>query len=146
MDDGKMKKYETGYLMGVFDLFHTGHLNLIENAADRCEHLIVGVLSDEIVMEQKGQLPVIPLDDRMRIIAALKKVGKVVPVTDGMLSKVREWERLHFDCLFSGNDYEGDPLWELEKEELEKRGSTIEFFPYTEGTSTSLIKAKIKGE
>ncbi len=146
MDDGKMKKYETGYLMGVFDLFHTGHLNLIENAADRCEHLIVGVLSDEIVMEQKGQLPVIPLEDRMRIIAALKKVERVVPVTDGLLSKVKEWERLRFDCLFSGNDYEGDPLWELEKEELEKRGSTIEFFPYTEGMSTSLIKAKIRGE
>lgn len=105
MDDGKMKKYETGYLMGVFDLFHTGHLNLIENAADRCEHLIVG-----------------------------------------LLSQVKEWERIRFDCLFSGNDYEGNPLWEKEKAELEKLGSTIEFFPYTEGTSTSLIKAKIRGE
>ena len=142
----KQKKYETGYLMGVFDLFHTGHLNLIEMAAKRCDRLIVGVLADEIVREQKGALPIVSLEDRMRIIGALEAVDEVVPVTDGILSKVREFHRIGFDCLFSGNDYEGNPLWEAEKEELEKLGSTIEFFPYTEGMSTTLIKEKIKNE
>lgn len=138
------KKYGKGYLMGVFDLFHTGHLNLIENAKSRCEELTVGVLSDEIVLEQKGALPIIPLDDRMRLIAALSDVSEVVPVTDRNLSKVSEWERIRFDCLFSGSDYEGNPMWEYEKKELEKRGATIEFFPYTEGMSTTLIKEKIR--
>ena len=133
------KNYKTGYLMGVFDLFHTGHLNLIEKAAERCEKLIVGVLSDEIVEEQKGAPPIVPLGDRMRIISALEAVDQVTAVTDGTLSKVREFLRIGFDCLFSGNDYEDDPLWKTEKEDLEKLGSTIEFFPYTEGMSTTLV-------
>ena len=130
--------------MGVFDLFHTGHLNLVERAKEHCDVLVVGVLSDEIVRANKGAAPVIPLNDRMRILAALKAVDEVVPVTDPGLSKVAEWERIHFDCLFSGSDYEGNPMWEYEKQELEKRGATIRFFPYTQGVSTSKLKETIR--
>ena len=136
--------FHVGYLMGVFDLFHTGHLNLIERAKDHCDILIVGVLSDEIVFEQKGSYPAIPLEDRMRVLAACRSVDKAIAVTDPNLSKVSEWERVHFDCLFSGNDYEGNPMWEYERTELEKRGATIRFFPYTGGISTSMIKEKIR--
>lgn len=138
--------FHTGYLMGVFDLFHTGHLNLIERAKEHCDLLIVGVLSDEIVYEQKGAYPVIPLDDRLRILSACRYVDKAVPVTDPGLSKVAEWNRLHFDCLFSGNDHEGNEMWEYERKELEKRGATIRFFSYTGGISTSLIKEKIRND
>lgn len=133
-----------GYLMGVFDLFHTGHLNLIERAKECCDVLIIGVLSDDIVYEQKAAYPVIPLNDRMRMLSACRYVDEVVAVTDPNLSKVTEWERLHFDCLFSGSDYEGNEMWEYERKELEKKGATIRFFPYTGGISTSLIKEKIR--
>lgn len=138
------ERFGTGYLMGVFDLFHTGHLNLIKRAKERCDILIVGVLSDEIVYEQKGSYPVISLDDRMQMLEACRYVDRVIAVTDPGLSKVAEWERIHFDCLFSGNDYEGNEMWEYERKELEKRGATIRFFPYTGGISTSMIKEKIR--
>lgn len=139
------KKYKKGYMMGVFDLFHVGHLNLIERAKERCDELVVGVLSDDLVFEQKGSYPVIGLEDRMRIIAALEAVDEAVAVTDGRLSKIEERKRIGFDCFFSGNDYEGNEMWEFEKKELEKEGATIEFFPYTEEISTTKIKEKIKG-
>ena len=53
-----------GYTAGVFDMFHIGHLNLLRNARDRCDHLIVGVTTDELALEVKGALPVIPMRER----------------------------------------------------------------------------------
>ena len=137
------KKYGRGYVMGVFDLFHVGHLNLLEKAKARCEHLTVGVLTDELVVSQKKIRPFVPYEERARLIAALRCVDEVVPVDDPMLSKVSEWERHHFDCLFSGNDYEGNPLWEAERARLRELGAEIEFFPYTQSTSSTMIRKAI---
>ena len=62
-----MKKYKVGYTQGVYDMFHIGHLNLLNNARDLCEHLIVGVNSDELVTQYKHKLPVIPEEERRRL-------------------------------------------------------------------------------
>jgi len=51
-----MKKI-IGYTTGVFDLFHVGHLNVIEKASNMCDELIVGVSSDEFVKDYKGHKP-----------------------------------------------------------------------------------------
>ena len=141
-----MNHYHVGYIMGVFDLFHVGHLNLIRRAKEHCDFLRVGILTDELVLEQKGKPPFIPLEERMAIMASMRYVDEVVAVEDGLLSKVAEWYRRPYDCLFSGSDYEGNPIWEIEKKELEKLGSTIEFFPYTQTTNSTKIRALIERE
>lgn len=138
-----VKKYKTGYIAGVFDLFHIGHLNLLRNAKDRCEYLIVGVLCDELVMEFKSKMPYIPFEERRQIIEAIKYVDEAVEVNSNNIEKLKAWEQFHFDCLFSGNDYVNEPSWIHDRKKLIEKGSNIEFFPYTKSTSSTQIKAAI---
>ncbi len=133
------KPYHTGLLMGVFDLFHIGHLRLIERAKEECDFLRVGLLSDELVMQYKQHAPVIPLEERMEIVAAVRYVDEVVSI-DKSPSRIEEWHRRPFDCFFSGDDYEGNAYWEWEKAELQKLGADIRFFPYTKEQSSTKIR------
>ena len=137
------KEYGVGLLMGVFDLFHVGHLRLIRRASARCRFLRIGVLSDELVEKYKNKRPVIPLEDRMEILSAIRGVDEVVPITDEP-SRLIEWNRRPFDCFFSGDDYRGNPYWEWEREELRKLGADIVFFPYTKEQSSTHIRAAIR--
>ncbi len=131
--------YGVGLLMGVFDLFHIGHLRLIRRAKQRCRFLRVGVLSDKLVYEYKQIHPTIPQNQRMEIVGAIAEVDEVVLIEDNP-SRIMEWDRRPFDCFFSGDDYAGNEYWMNEKRELEKRGSTIEFFPYTQEQSSTSIR------
>ena len=138
-----MKNVKIGLLMGVFDLFHVGHLKLIQNAKARCEYLRVAILSDELVMRFKGHYPIIPAEERKEILMAIREVDEVVIIKDDP-SRLLEYSRRPFDAFFSGNDYEGNPYWMHEQEELRKKGSDIIFFPYTETQSTTKIINRIR--
>ncbi|WHY85193.1 adenylyltransferase/cytidyltransferase family protein [Neobacillus novalis] len=137
----KEKQYKIGYTTGVFDLFHVGHLNILKRAKEQCEYLIVGVSTDELVMDYKGKFPVIPHHERMEIVKGIKYVDKVVPQTNR--DKFLAWESLKFDVLFVGDDWKGSPLFnELEKK-FNHVGANIIYFPYTEGVSSTIVKQKI---
>ena len=139
------KPYRTGYVMGVFDLFHVGHLNLIRRAASRCEKLYVGLLTDELVARTKHISTYIPFEERREILLALRYVDGVNTIDDERyFSKVEEWKRHPFDCLFSGSDYQNNPHWIMEEKILRSLGSAIEFFPYTETTCSSKIRAAME--
>lgn len=73
-----MKKYKIGYTDGVYDLFHVGHLNMIQVAKKHCDYLIVGVHGDDVVKEYKKRSPIINENDRRQIVAAIKGVDKAV--------------------------------------------------------------------
>ena len=140
--DISKKPYHIGYVPGVFDLFHTGHLILLERCKARCDYLIVGVLTDELVEYYKGHGTVLSYENRARVIEALSVVDEVIPVDFSNTDKLDAWEQLHYDCHFSGDDHINH--WKDVWEELRRRGSNMEFFSYTEGISSSQIRKDIE--
>ena len=136
-----LKKYTRGYVQGTFDLFHVGHLNLFRRARERCEYLIAGVVSDELNEVYKGIRPYVPYEERAAMVAGCKYVDEVIKVDVGHDDKVKIWEEHPFDCHFCGDDHGG---WDGLIAELRKRGSEVEFFPYTESTSSTRIREELK--
>ena len=136
----KMEKCNIGYCAGVFDLFHVGHVALFRRAKEKCNHLIVGVLTDELVVHFKKNPPYVPFEERLEIVGSCKYVDEAVPVTFETIGKLDAWDKYHFDCFFSGDDYSGNPVWMEEKRLLNERGSDIYFFSYTQTTSSTKIK------
>lgn len=132
------KPYHIGYVPGVFDLFHIGHLNLLRNAKSRCEYLIAGVLTDELVEHFKKRKPVIPYAQRAAIVGAVSYVDRVVPVDFSNTRKIDAWRRYHYDCHFSGNDHGMD--WTNDLQQLREVGSNMEFFEYTRAISSTKIR------
>lgn len=131
------KQYKIGYTQGVYDMFHIGHLNLINHAKEYCDHLIVGVNSDELVESYKHKIPVINQEERREIVANIKAVDECVIATT--LDKMQSWEQLHYDAIFIGDDWKGDARWQQTKEDLAKIGVDVVFLPHTDGiTSTQL--------
>jgi glycerol-3-phosphate cytidylyltransferase len=125
-----------GYTSGVFDLFHIGHLNLLRNAKGMCDRLIVGVTTDELVA-YKNKTAVIQHSERMEIIRHIKFVDSVVPQTN--MNKLEMWEKLRFDLMFVGDDWYATEKWKNLEIEFEARSVKIVYFPYTKGTSSTLI-------
>ncbi len=131
------KKYRVGYTTGVYDLFHIGHLNIIHRAKEQCDYLIVGVSTDEFVMEYKKKKPIIPFDERIAIVGALKYVDQVVPQTS--MDKFEAWKDLHFDAIFHGDDWKGASMYHDFEKKLKEVGVEIVYFPYTKGTSSTVL-------
>ncbi|WP_259340871.1 adenylyltransferase/cytidyltransferase family protein, partial [Clavibacter michiganensis] len=65
-----------GYAAGAFDLFHVGHLNILKHAKSRCDFLIAGVVSDEMLELNKGITPVVPLAERLEIVSHISYVDQ----------------------------------------------------------------------
>ena len=135
-----------GYTCGVFDLFHVGHLNLLENCKKECDFLIVGVCSDEYVKKCKNSTPIINEADRTRIINSLKCVdlAEVVSIEE-TFDKMLAWNKFHFNVLFSGSDWKGSSRFIETEAQFKAKDIPLEvkFFDYTLGVSTSDIKKKI---
>lgn len=138
----QQKPYKIGYTTGVFDLFHVGHLNILRNAKEQCEYLIVGVSTDELVRQYKNKQPVIPFQERMEIVEGIKYVDRVVPQVNR--DKFSAWEELKFNVMFVGDDWKGSPLFNQVEGRFDEVGVNIIYFPYTPGVSSTLVKQKIK--
>lgn len=138
------KKYNVGYVAGVFDLFHMGHLNLFRRAKEQCHYLIVGVVTDEGVIRHKKSNPKIPFEERIAIVRACRYVDEAVEIPLDQGDTDEAYRRYRFDVQFSGSDYADDPKWMAKKDFLQRHGADLVFFPYTEGISTTQLKDKIK--
>ena len=134
-----MKKYRIGFTQGTYDMFHIGHLNLINNAKQYCEYLIVGVNSDELVQQYKHKVPVIRETERAEIVKNIKAVDRCVITTT--LDKLAARDLYHFDVIFIGDDWIGNPRWQKTEKDLKKFGVDLIYLPYTKGICSTGLRA-----
>ena len=139
-----MIKYKIGYTTGVFDMFHVGHLNILEQAKSMCDYLIVGVTSDSLCFQRKNKYPIIPLKDRMKIVQAIKYVDMVV-VQDNMdkLSAVKQYNA---NVVFVGDDWKGTSSWNKYEAEFKSMGIDVIYLKHTDGISSTILRKKISNE
>ena len=136
-----MKKI-IGYTTGVYDMFHIGHLNIIQRAKEQCDYLIVGVSTDELVQKEKNKKPVIPFDERCKIIEAIKYVDMVVPQENK--DKMGAWEKYHFNKMFVGSDWKGTPQWDQYEAQFSPLNVEIIYLPHTDGVSSTELTNILK--
>lgn len=130
--------YKIGYTQGVFDMFHIGHLNLINRAKEHCEILIVGVNSDALVQQYKNKVPVICQKNRAEIIRNLKSVDQSIIVET--LDKVDAWHKYHFDAIFIGDDWKGNARWKQTELDLAPYGVDVVYLPHTPAVSSTGLR------
>lgn len=138
------KQYKTGYTSGVYDMFHIGHLNILKNAKQFCETLIVGVTTDDLCYLRKHKYPIINEKDRMEIVQSIRYVDKVIPQSD--MDKKRVVQDFHVDAVFVGSDWKGTDAWNKYEREFSELGCSVVYLDHTDGISSSLLRERICSE
>ena len=133
-----------GYVPGVYDLFHIGHVNVLRNAREFCDHLIAGVVSDELAMRNKGIRPVVPLEERLEIVGSIRYVDEAV--TEDVLHKLEMWERLRFDVIVKGDDWKGTDRGDKLESDFAAVGVEVAYVPYTKRTSSTMLRRLLERE
>ena len=100
----------TGITFGTFDVFHYGHLRILERAREMCDRLVVGVSSDELNFSKKNRYPYYTYEERARIVGALRCVDEVFR-EDALELKAEYVKRYHADVLVMGDDWAGRFDW-----------------------------------
>lgn len=136
------KHYKVGYIAGMFDILHAGHIDILEKAKSMCDILIVAVGTDEFMETRKNRKSVIPYLERKRIVESIKYVDKVVPEVN--LDKLSEYSKYHFDVMFSGDDHINESTYIKAKEELNKLGVDVIYIPRIRNVSSTSIRDKIQ--
>lgn len=127
-----------GYTTGVYDLFHIGHLNILKRAKEKCDYLIVGISTDELVLNYKNKIPIISFEERMEIVKSIKFVDKVVP--QNTKDKFQAWKSLKFNKMFVGSDWKGSQDWINIENDFKNTNVEIVYLPHTDGISSTILK------
>lgn len=130
--------YKIGYTTGVFDLFHIGHLNILKNAKENCEYLIVGVTSDELCFKRKNKYPIICQKDRIEIVKAIKYVDKVI-IQDNM-NKSEMVKKYNCDVVFVGSDWKNTEQWKKYEIEFKALDCDVVYLKHTDGISSTILR------
>lgn len=130
------KRPRTVLTFGTFDLFHLGHLRILERSAELGDRLVVGVSTDELNFSKKGRYPFVPEEDRMAIVAALRCVDGVF--REHSLADKRKYLLEHkADVLVMGHDWQGrfDEFRDI---------CEVVYLPRTDSVSTTEIEKLIR--
>lgn len=128
-----------GYAPGAYDMFHVGHLNILRRAAAECDHLIAGVVTDEVVLAAKGKAPVVPLAERIEVVRSIRYVHEAV--ADEHVDKFDSWRQFGYDVLFKGDDWRGTAKAQRLERLLGEVGARVVYFPYTIHTSSTALRS-----
>ena len=130
------------FIPGVWDLLHLGHVKILHEARTLGGILIVGVQSDEVVEIQKGERPIMDLEERRQMLWVLEDVGLVhILHTDRFVEALKETGA---NVLAVGEDW-GTEIRHQEAEAYIRRiGGRFIQLPYTKGISTTIIKDRIR--
>ena len=126
-----------GYTSAVYDQIHIGHLTLLKDARGLCDKLIVGVTTDALLREYKKKKAVIPFEERCEIVRSINYVHAVIAQEN--MNKFEAWEKLKFDIMFVGDDWYKTEKWCNYESRFNEVNVRIVYFPYTKGTSSTLI-------
>lgn len=135
------KHYKIGYTTGTYDMFHIGHLNILRRAKEMCDHLIVGVTTDELNYNRKHKYPIINESERLEIINSIRYVDEAILQTN--MDKVSAVHRIGADVVFVGSDWKGTPAWISYESELKKIGCDVIYLDHTDGISSSILREKL---
>jgi len=119
---------------GTFDMFHIGHLRLIERLREMGDRLIIAVSTDEF-NELKGKKTLIPYEQRAEIVSNIKGVDLVIP-EKSWDQKIEDVKKYNVDIFAIGDDWKG-------KFDFLKEYCEVVYLPRTEGISTTQIKEKL---
>ena len=137
-EPGTAPPVRVGYVPGVFDMFHVGHLNILRNARLACDRLIAGVVSDERACAVKGALPVVSEVERLEIVRAIRYVDDAV--LEDVEEKLTMWERLRFDVIVKGDDWRGTAKGDKLERDFASVGVEVVYLPYPLHTSSTLLR------
>lgn len=131
-----------GYAPGAYDLFHVGHLRLLQRARQRCDVLVVGVVGDDLAEAQRGERPVMSLAERIAVVEMLPWVDLVVE--DPSQDKWVIWDRIRFDVIFKGDDWQGTPKGDRLEAAMERVGAEVVYLSYTKNVSSSQLREELR--
>jgi glycerol-3-phosphate cytidylyltransferase len=134
----------TIYTGGTFDLFHSGHVNLLRRCSE-LGYVVVSLNTDEFIKGFKGQPPVLSYQEREAVLNACMYVNKVVPNVGGSDSKIAI-ELAQPDYIVIGSDWAKKNYYEqmgFDQDWLDARGIGLVYIPYTRGVSSTNIKGRI---
>jgi choline-phosphate cytidylyltransferase len=132
----KKEKFTRVITFGTFDVFHVGHLRILDRARVLGDMLIVGVSTDDLTYRKKQRMPVFTESERMEIVRSLRCVDEVFP--EESLEQKREYLiQYRADVLVMGNDWEGkfDEFCDI---------CEVIYFERTPAISTTAVIEKIR--
>jgi glycerol-3-phosphate cytidylyltransferase len=132
------------YTVGTFDLLHVGHIALLEYCKSLGDILAVGVASDRVVNSYKPNVPVIPLEQRMEMLRALRCVDIVRPYDE--LNYVSGCQALNADIFVIGEDWGNQPHNIAVETYLKSNGKQINQVLYNPRTSSTRIKQNVMAQ
>lgn len=136
-----IKAYKRGFICGFFDILHDGHIDILRQAKEKCEHLIVAVGTDDLMLKRKQRRSILNYEQRVEIVKAIRYVDEVVPEKD--LDKIAAYYKYFFDVMFAGDDHLDENIYVETAKYLKKMGVDTIYIPRRKKISSTDIRKRV---